>query len=68
MCVDMEQKDKSKEEKILLTKKIEEKDNAIHQLSLQQEKLIDQLNDTNQEPINLRTENEILKNDLTIEK
>lgn len=57
----MEQKDKAKEE-------IEENDNEINQLSLQQTYLIDQLNDTNQELINLRTKNERLQNDLSIEK
>ena len=68
MCEDMEQMDKAKEEKRQLTKKIEEKNNEIHQLSLQQEDTIDQLNDANQELINLRIENERLHNDPNIEK
>ena len=68
MCENMEKKDKANEEKRLITEKIEEKDNEIHQLSLQQANLIDQLNDANQELINLRIENEIFHNDLSIEK
>ena len=63
LCEVMKQKDKEKEE-------IEEKENEneIHQLYLQQVDFIDQINDTNQELINLRTENERFKNDLNIEK
>ena len=55
MCENMEQIEKSKEEKIFLTKMIEENDNAIHQLSLQQIDFIDQINDENQEIINFKT-------------
>ena len=55
MCEIMEQKDKANEEKRLLPKKIEEKNNEIYGLSIQQVDLIDQLNDENQELINLRT-------------
>ena len=57
MCEDMEQKDIAKEEIILLTKMIEEKDNKIQHLSLQQVHLINQLNCANQELINLRLDN-----------
>ena len=64
----MEQKDKANEERRFLYEKIEEKNNEINGLSIQQENLVDQLNDANHEFFNLRTENEILENDLNMEK
>ena len=49
------QKDKANEEIRLLSKKIEEKNNEIHGLSIQKVDLIDKVNDENQELINLTT-------------
>ena len=56
----MEKKDKYIED-------IEENNNEINQLSLQQEYFIDQLIGANEELMNLRSENERLQNDLSIE-
>lgn len=61
LCEAIEEKDKAKEE-------IEENNNEIQQLSLQQEKIIDQLTDANEELMNLRPENGRLSNDLNYEK
>ena len=57
----MEEKDKAKEE-------IEGKNNEIQHISLQRENLIDQITNTNKKIMNLRSKNEILQNDLNIEK
>ena len=56
------------EEKLLLNTRIEENDSEIHQLSLHQADMENQLNDANQEVINLRIENEGLRNDLKTKK
>ena len=61
LCEVMEEKNKIKEE-------IEGKNNEIHYLSLQQVDLINYLTNANEEIMNLRSENEILQNNLDIDK
>ena len=57
----MEEKNKMKEE-------IEGKNNEIQHLSIQQVEFINQLSNANEEIMNLRLENEKLKNDLNTKK
>ena len=57
----MEEKDKTKEE-------IEEKNNKIQQPPLQQKNFIDQLTNTNEELMNLRSKKERIHNDLNTMK
>ena len=52
----------------MLFEKIEEKNNEIHGLLIKKEDLVNQLNDTNHELVNLRIENERLHNNLSMEK
>ena len=56
-------KDMEYEDKRLLNNRLKEKDNEIHQLSVHQVDMINQLNSANQEVVNLRTYNDGLKND-----
>ena len=61
LCEVIEEKNKIKEE-------IEGKNNEIQHLFLQQEDFINQFHNTNEEIMNLRSENERLLNDLNTEK
>ena len=56
------------EEKKNIREELEGNNNEIQHLSLQQEDFVNQLTYTNEEIMNLRSENQRLQNDLNIEK